>query len=200
MNIISVDRQRSSIYRQIVEHSYLPGRQNSSARIDRHRRHCSERIAKGIENLERQSPAAVNSDARASGKPVQIVAAFKPQGSGIDNQWACKGIFGIQLKIPCSGHGERARAADDAREGLVAGAGVDEVAAVCDGSGVAAASELARSGDRERAGADGGRASVGVCGREGEGAGGVFRERAGAADDAREGLVGGAGVDEVAAV
>ena len=60
---------------------------------------------------------------------------------------------------------EVAGAADDAREGLVTGAVVDEVPAVCDGSRVAAASEAARAGDRQRAGADRGRAGVGVgCG------------------------------------
>ena len=55
-------------------------------------------------------------------------------------------------------------------------------------------------GNTECAGIDGGRSRVGVVAGERERAGAVFREGACAGNDAAQRLVGGGGVDEVAAV
>ena len=70
---------------------------------------------------------------------------------------------------------------------MVGGGVVAEGAGVGDVAGVVAAAELAGGGNQERAGVDRGRAVVGVVACEGECAGAVFGEAAGAGDDAGEG-------------
>ena len=79
--------------------------------------------------------------------------------------------------------GERTRAADDAGEGLVVCAAVDQGGIVGNSSCVASRSEAARCADLECAGADGGGAGVGVVAGEGEGAGSIFCKRAGGGAD-----------------
>ena len=71
---------------------------------------------------------------------------------------------------------EGAGAADDATEGLVGGAGVDESAVVNDVAGVVPCSEAACGSDLDRSGVDPRVARVGVVAAEGQDSRPVFRE------------------------
>ena len=89
---------------------------------------------------------------------------------------AIVGVAGAEREGAGIRFGQRPRAADDAGEGLVVCARVDEVAAVCDSFGVASSSELSCWADLERAVADGGCSAVGIVARECERARAVFGE------------------------